>query len=65
MKETNQSKMIAKVKYQVASYSGTVSVNCTENDDNDFIIAKAKNILRKQAGQFPFGNESWKVVSRE
>jgi len=34
--------MIATVKYQVATYSGVVQVNCNENDDDEYIIAKAK-----------------------
>jgi hypothetical protein len=58
--------MIAVVKYQVATYSGEVSVNCSPDDENEYIIAKAKNIVRNRAGgSLPFGYESWKVVSRE
>jgi len=39
--------MIRKVKYQIGTYSGTVSVFCDENDDNEIIIAKAKGLLSK------------------
>jgi hypothetical protein len=52
------------VKYQVATYSGEIEVYCDENDDNDFIINKAKGILRRKVGAFPFGYESFKVISR-
>lgn len=56
--------MIAIVKYQVATYSGEVQVNCNENDENEYIIAKAKRIVTQKAGGLlPFGYESWKVVS--
>ena len=57
--------MIATVKYQVATYSGEVKVNCDENDENEVIIAKAKRIVTQRAGgSLPFGYESWKVVGR-
>lgn len=55
--------MIATVKYQVATYSGEVHVNCNENDEDEYIIAKAKRIVTQRAGgSLPFGYESWKVV---
>ena len=58
-------KMIATVKYQVATYSGEVKVNCDENDENEYIIAKAKRIvIQKAGGSLPFGYESWKVIER-
>ncbi len=57
--------MLATVKYQVATYSGEVKVNCSPNDEDNFIIAKAKKILRQSSGSLPFGYESWKVVNRE
>ena len=60
--------MIATVKYQVATYSGEVQVYCDENDDDEYIIAKARRIVTQKAGGFlPFGGiyyESWKVVER-
>ena len=57
--------MIATVKYQVATYSGKVQVNCDENDEDEYIIAKAKRIVTQRAGgSLPFGYESWKVVER-
>jgi len=60
-----ENKMIATVKYQVATYSGEVQVNCSENDENEVIIAKAKRIVTQRAGgSLPFGYESWKVVER-
>lgn len=57
--------MIATVKYQVATYSGEVQVNCKENDEDEYIITKAKRIATRRAGDsLPFGYESWKVVRR-
>ena len=57
--------MIATVKYQVATYSGEVQVNCNENDEDEHIIAKAKRIVTQRAGgSLPFGCEIWKVVER-
>lgn len=58
-------KMIATVKYQIASYSGEVEVICDENDSDEYIISKAKRIVKQKAGgSLPFGYESWKVVYR-
>jgi len=57
--------MIATVKYQVATYSGEIKVICNENDEEEYIIAKAKRILiQRLGGSLPFGYESWKVVER-
>ena len=57
--------MIAIVKYQIATYSGEVQVNCNENDEDECIIAKAKRIVtQRSGGSLPFGYESWKVVER-
>jgi len=57
--------MLAKVKYQIATYSGEVQVNCSENDEDEHIIAKAKRILtQKSGGSLPFGYERWEVVER-
>lgn len=57
--------MIARVKYQVATYSGEIEVNCNENDEDEVIIAIARTIVRRKAGgSLPFGYESWKVVQR-
>jgi len=52
------------VKYQIATYSGEVTVYFDENDDpeTEDIIAKAKRQLRHSTGEFPFGYESWKVL---
>ena len=56
--------MIAVVKYQLATYSGTIRISCKENDEDKFIIAKAKKILRWRTGGFPLGSESWKIIKR-
>lgn len=58
--------MIATVKYQIATYSGEVKVNCSEDDENEYIIAKAKKLLtQRSGGSLPYGYESWNVVSRD
>ena len=54
----------ATVKYQVATYSGTVRVNCHPDDEHDYIIAKAKRLLTRQTGGLPYGSESWKITER-
>jgi hypothetical protein len=56
--------MTATVKYWIATYEGTVEVTCDPDDDNEMIIARAKCKLRRTAGTFPYGAESWKVISR-
>ena len=60
--------MIAKVKYQIGTYSGEVDVNCNQADEDEFIIAKAKRVLRQRAGGaflVPMGVELWVVLERE
>jgi hypothetical protein len=58
--------MTAKVKYSIATYEGTILVSCTLDEDDESIIARAKRILRHQAGSFPIGiyYESWRVIYR-
>lgn len=56
--------MTAVVKYQIATYSGEITVLCEQNDENEVIIAKAKRILTRQAKGLPFGYENWKIVDR-
>jgi hypothetical protein len=57
--------MIATVKYTVATYQGTIQVNCHPNDEDEQVIAKAKSILRQRVGgSLPYGYESWKVIER-
>ena len=55
--------MTRTVRYQVGTYSGTVTVNCDENDDTDYVIAKAKKQLTQRSGPFPAGPiyQSWRV----
>jgi len=60
-----ENEMMATVKYQIATYSGEVQVNCNENDEDEYIIAKAKRIVTQKAGgSLPSGYESWKVIER-
>lgn len=56
---------IAVVKYQIASYSGTIEVSCRPDDDTDVVIAKAKARIRRLAGgSLPFGSESFRIIER-
>jgi len=57
--------MIATVKYQVATYAGEVTVSCEPDDEDEFIIARAKRQLINRTGSLPLGSESWKVINRE
>ena len=58
--------MTATVYYKVGMYEGTIHLNCDPNEDNEYIIARAKKILLQQAKSFPLGiyYESWKVTAR-
>lgn len=50
------------VKYQIATYSGRVSLEVDENDDNETIKAKARSFLKnKCGGSLPYGYESYKI----
>ena len=53
--------MVRTVKYQIGQYSGTVTVNCNEDDDNDTIIAKAKRQL-KNYDTLGMAYRSYKVI---
>ena len=57
--------MLVTVKYQIATYSGEVKVNCSPEDTDDYIIAKAKKQLsQKSGGSLPYGYQSFKVIDR-
>ena len=56
---------LATVKYHIATYEGEIHVNCNENDEDEHIIAKAKSLLGRRAGPFPFGYQSFEVISRK
>ncbi len=49
------------VRYQVATYSGTVAVFADEDAETDTIIALAKRELARNA-PLPFGCQSFHVV---
>lgn len=53
------------VRYQIATYSGEEIVYCSPDDDQDYIIAKAKKQLTRKAGTLPYGYQSFKIVSRQ
>lgn len=54
-----------RVSYQIATYSGEVTVVCDENDESDRVKAMARNKLQRISGSpLPFGYESYKEVSR-
>ena len=57
--------MRATVRYQIADYKGVIEIDCDENEEDNFIIARAKKIVTQRAGgSLPFGSETWKVVDR-
>jgi hypothetical protein len=56
--------MTATVKYRVATYFGSIKVNCDPNEEDETIIARAKRKLTSQVGFLPTGSESWKVTER-
>ncbi len=52
-----------KVQYQIVTYKGIQLVDCDENDDNEQIIAKAKQLLKKKAGgEFPLGYQLFTII---
>lgn len=56
----------ATVKYQVATYSGEISVTCESDEDNEVVCARARRLLiRRSGGSLPFGYESFRVIERE
>lgn len=58
-------RQICTVKYQVATYSGNITVYCDEDDSTDYVIAKAKRLLKVQSrGSLPFGYQSFTITSR-
>lgn len=61
-----RTRQLATVKYQVATYRGEVKVNCFADEENEWILARAKAKVRKlSGGSLPFGYQSFKVISRE
>lgn len=57
---------IATVRYHVATYSGEISVNCADDEDNETVIARARRALgQRSAGGLPFGYQSFGVEKRE
>jgi len=59
-------KQIAKVRYFIGPYTGTLEVNCNAFDDDNLIIARAKKQLMKSAGGYPVGMcyESFQIINR-
>lgn len=57
---------IAKVSYQIATYSGEIEISCDIDWESEDIISEAKKILRREAGgNLPYGYERFTIVSRE
>jgi hypothetical protein len=60
------SKRKCRVKYQVATYSGEVTVYVDEDDCNDVAERAARRVVeRRMGGSLPFGYHSFTVVSSE
>ena len=54
------------LRYQVATYSGEITVLCHEDTDSDTVKALARGQLRRKAGgSLPLGYESYNEISRE
>lgn len=54
---------IAIVKYQVGEYSGEVEIACDYDDDDLYIIAKARRLFSKY-NTMSMCYESYKVIDR-
>lgn len=59
--------MLATVHYDLGQYSGKISVNVSPDDDDEFVIAKAKRALAQRHGPMPSGlySSRWRVTERE
>ena len=57
--------MTSIVKYQIATYSGTITVTHDPDDDNKIIIAKTKKLLRQRIGDLPFGYQSFTILKKD
>lgn len=56
-------KVYVKVRYQVATYSGSIFVTVDEDDDNEIIARKAEAKLRRESGgSLPLGYRNFQVV---
>jgi hypothetical protein len=57
--------MTATIEYQIATYRGTVEVQCEPNDENDVLFARAKQeLIVRCHGALPFGSESFRIMDR-
>lgn len=52
------------VRYQIATYSGEIEVYTDLNADQETAISKARQQLKRKAGEFPFGIQTFTVVDR-
>lgn len=50
-----------RVKYQIATYSGTIEVYADDDTDKERVIALAKMKLSRASGPLPFGYQSFTV----
>ena len=56
---------IATVKYNIATYEGTIDVDYdSDSEEDEVIIAKAKQILKRKSGEFPIGYQCWRIIKR-
>lgn len=51
---------LATVKYQIGDYSGEIKISSSD-DDKEYIIARAKRILRKKT-TLPMYYENYEIV---
>lgn len=53
------------VRYQVATYSGTVDVFAGDDADDEQVISRARAQLRRRAGPLPLGYQSFEIEGEE
>lgn len=54
------------IRYQVATYSGTIVLYVDPDEETDVIEKRARSEVRRMAGgSLPFGVQAFKIVSRE
>ena len=58
--------MIVIVSYSITNYPmGEIRVSCDPDEDDQFIIARAKKQLKRRFGFVPIGYQSFKIIERK
>ena len=55
--------MLIEVEYWIGTYHGRIPLNGSEGDSEEYLIARAKQVIRTRCGGFPLGlyYEKYKV----